>query len=88
MRIAIAGAGIGGLACALALARDGHDVCVYEAAQTILPLGVGINLLPHAARILGGFGIVEGLLEKGVATRELVYFNRLGQHTRQAADDQ
>ncbi len=79
MRIAIAGAGIGGLAAALALHRDGHDVCVYEQAQEILPLGVGINLLPHAARILAGFGLVEGLLKHGIATRELVYHNRHGQ---------
>jgi len=79
MRIAIAGAGIGGLAAALALHRDGHDVCVYEQAQEILPLGVGINLLPHASRILAGFGLVEGLLKHGIATRELVYHNRHGQ---------
>ena len=63
MRIAIAGAGIGGLAAAIALHRDGHDVCVYEQAQEIMPLGVGINLLPHASRILAGFGLVEGLLK-------------------------
>jgi 2-polyprenyl-6-methoxyphenol hydroxylase-like FAD-dependent oxidoreductase len=79
MRIAVAGAGIGGLACAIALADAGHDVCVYEAAPRVLPLGVGINLLPHAARILKGFGVVEGLLASGVATRELVYHNRHGQ---------
>lgn len=79
MRIAIAGAGIGGLACALALSQDGHDVCVYEAVQTLQPLGVGINLLPHAARVLRDFGVIERLLEVGVATRELVYHNRHGQ---------
>jgi 2-polyprenyl-6-methoxyphenol hydroxylase-like FAD-dependent oxidoreductase len=79
MRIAIAGAGIGGLAAALALSADGHDVCVYEAAPELLPLGVGINLLPHASRILQGFGIVESLLKSGVETRELVYHNRHGQ---------
>ncbi len=79
MRIAIAGAGIGGLAAALALSADGHDVCVYEAATELLPLGVGINLLPHASRVLQGYGIVEKLLETGVETRELVYHNRHGQ---------
>jgi 2-polyprenyl-6-methoxyphenol hydroxylase-like FAD-dependent oxidoreductase len=79
VRIAIAGAGIGGLAAAIALAEDGHDVCVYEAAPELLPLGVGINLLPHAARILGVYGLVDGLAAQGVATRELVYHNRHGQ---------
>ena len=79
MRIAIAGAGIGGLAAALALSAEGHEVCVFEAAQELLPLGVGINLLPHAARILDGYGVIGALLERGVATRELVYHNRHGQ---------
>jgi methionine biosynthesis protein MetW len=53
VKIAIAGAGIGGLAAALTLHADGHDVEVYEAVAEILPLGVGINLLPQAATVLG-----------------------------------
>src|SRR5215510_2525105 len=79
MRIAIAGAGIGGLAAAIALAEEGHDICIYENAPEIMPLGVGINLLPHAAKILGNYGVVDVLLAHGVATRELVYHNRHGQ---------
>lgn len=79
MRITIAGAGIGGLAAALRLQADGHEVTVYEAAPEVRPLGVGINLLPHAAEILDTLGLTEALLAQGVATRELVYFNHLGQ---------
>jgi len=79
MKITIAGAGIGGLATALALTAAGHDVTVYEAAAQILPLGVGINLLPHAAEVLAELGLVDELLAQGVATRELVYVNRFGQ---------
>lgn len=80
MKIAIAGAGMGGLTAAIALRADGHDVTVYEAASSIQPLGVGINLLPHAAIILDGLGVLEDLLAAGVATRELSYYNRFGQH--------
>jgi 2-polyprenyl-6-methoxyphenol hydroxylase-like FAD-dependent oxidoreductase len=79
MRIAIAGGGIGGLAAALALSDEGHDVCVYENAPQLLPLGVGINLLPHAAQVLAGYRVVDRLLVQGVETRELVYHNRHGQ---------
>ena len=75
----IAGAGIGGLTTALALAKSGHDVQVFEAVEDIKPLGVGINLLPHAARILQGLGVLDDLLARGIATRELAYFNRHGQ---------
>jgi 2-polyprenyl-6-methoxyphenol hydroxylase-like FAD-dependent oxidoreductase len=80
VKIAIAGAGIGGLAAALTLHADGHDVEVYEAVAEILPLGVGINLLPQAATVLGELGVVEALLAEGVATRDLGYYNRFGQH--------
>jgi len=79
MKIVIAGAGIGGLAAALALDAAGHDVIVHEAAARIQPLGVGINLLPHAAEVLSSLGVLDALLAQGVATRELVYFNALGQ---------
>jgi 2-polyprenyl-6-methoxyphenol hydroxylase-like FAD-dependent oxidoreductase len=80
VKIAIAGAGIGGLAAALALHADGHEVEVYEAVAEILPLGVGINLLPQAAIVLGELGVVDDLLAEGVATRDLGYYNRFGQH--------
>lgn len=79
MRVLVAGAGIGGLSAALALHAAGHEVRVFEAAPQIRPLGVGINLLPHAAKVLAELGLLETLAAQGVATRELVYFNRLGQ---------
>jgi 2-polyprenyl-6-methoxyphenol hydroxylase-like FAD-dependent oxidoreductase len=79
MQVIVAGGGIGGLAAALALHAAGHEVTVFEAAPTILPLGVGINLLPHAAEVLGELGLLEALLAQSVATRELIYFNRFGQ---------
>ena len=52
--IVVAGGGIGGLTAALALAARGHRVTVCEAAVQPRPLGVGINLLPHAVRVLAG----------------------------------
>ncbi|MFC4120569.1 flavin-dependent oxidoreductase [Nonomuraea zeae] len=79
MRIVIAGAGIGGLTAALSLHAAGfEDVTVHEAAREILPLGVGINLLPHAVRELTELGLADRLAEIGVATAELAYFNRYG----------
>lgn len=46
--IVIAGAGIGGLASALTLHAAGFEVAVLESAREVKPLGVGINMLPHA----------------------------------------
>ncbi|WP_437336492.1 flavin-dependent oxidoreductase [Sorangium sp. So ce394] len=79
MQVIVVGAGIGGLAAALALHASGHEVTVFESTPTILPLGVGINLLPNAVEVLGELGLVEALLAHGVATREMLYFNRFGQ---------
>jgi 2-polyprenyl-6-methoxyphenol hydroxylase-like FAD-dependent oxidoreductase len=79
MRVLIAGGGIGGLTAALCLHRLGHDITVLEAAGEIRPLGVGINLLPHAGRILDRLGLLPALEAGSIATRELVYFNRHGQ---------
>ena len=79
MRVLIAGGGIGGLTAALALQARGHAVEVFEATAEIRPLGVGINLLPHAVQVLDGLDLADRLLAQGVATRELAYFNRHGQ---------
>ncbi|MER8186730.1 flavin-dependent oxidoreductase [Kitasatospora sp. NPDC094015] len=79
MRITIAGGGIAGLAAALSLHAVGfEDVVIHEAAREIRPLGVGINLLPHAVRELTELGLADRLAGVGVPTAELAYFNRFG----------
>ena len=79
MRVVVVGAGIGGLTLALSLHAVGIEVEVYEAAPEIRPLGVGINLLPHASRELIELGLSDDLARIGVATEALIYANRFGQ---------
>jgi 2-polyprenyl-6-methoxyphenol hydroxylase-like FAD-dependent oxidoreductase len=79
MTILVAGGGIGGLTLALSLHQIGVDVKVCESAREVQPLGVGINLLPHAVRELTELGLGETLAEVAVKTAELAYFNRHGQ---------
>ena len=78
--VAIVGAGIGGLTLALALHRAGIACRVFEAAAEIRPLGVGVNVLPHAAKALQTLGVLEALERVAVLTRESAFFNRFGQH--------
>ena len=78
-KILIAGGGIGGLTTALSLHKAGFDVDVYESSKEIKALGVGINLLPHAVRVLTNLGLQDSLSAVAVATSELVYFNKFGQ---------
>ena len=48
-------------------------------APEILPLGVGINVLPHAVRELTELGLGDELARRGIATQSLIYTNRFGQ---------
>jgi 2-polyprenyl-6-methoxyphenol hydroxylase-like FAD-dependent oxidoreductase len=79
VQVNIVGAGIGGLTLALCLERAGIACRVYESAPALAPLGVGINILPHAARELGQLGLEEPLTRVSVLTREAAFFNRFGQ---------
>jgi 5-methylphenazine-1-carboxylate 1-monooxygenase len=79
MDVLIIGAGIGGFTLALMLHRAGIPCRVFEAAPEIKPLGVGINLLPHAMKELADLGLEDTLASRGVLTAEAVFFNRFGQ---------
>src|SRR3954451_19404449 len=59
--VIVVGAGIGGLALALTLHRGGIPAQVYEAAPEIRPVGVGINVLPHATQELARLGLEPAL---------------------------
>ncbi len=77
--ILIAGAGIGGLAAALSLHEMGFAVRVFEAVPEIKPLGVGINVLPHAVRELDEMGLRPAIEHAGIACRELSYYTKRGE---------
>src|ERR1043165_5834403 len=78
-QIIIAGAGIGGLTAALSLHEAGFDVQVLEAVPELKPLGVGLNMLPHAVRELDEMGLREPVEKAGVSCRELAYYTKRGE---------
>ncbi len=77
--VLIVGGGVGGLALALSLHQAGVSCAVFEAAPEVLPLGVGINLLPHAMRELSELGLQDALAACCIETRELAFYSRHGQ---------
>src|SRR5690606_4978439 len=77
--IIIIGGGIGGLTTALSLHAAGFQVEVYESVPELKPLGVGINLLPHAVRELDELGLRAELEKRGIATAELSYHTKRGE---------
>ncbi len=62
-QILIAGAGIGGLAAALALAKGKQRVCVLEQAPLVEEIGAGLQLGPNATGVLQQLGVDEQVSE-------------------------
>ncbi len=85
MTILIIGGGIAGLTTALSLHQIGVDCRVFESVPEVLPLGVGINLLPHAVRELTELGLREALAATAIPTAELAYYSAKGQRIRSEA---
>ena len=90
--ILIAGGGIGGLATALVLARDGHAVTVLEQAASFGEIGAGIQLGPNIFRMFAYLGLTDvvsklsffppGLAMNDVRTGERVVRVPLGDMAR------
>ena len=71
--VLIVGGGIAGLATALGLHARGVDCLVAESVREIVPLGVGINLLPHGVRVLTELGLAPALADVAIETRAIEY---------------
>ena len=64
-RIAIVGAGVGGLAAALALERRGAEVIVCEQSPALNEIGAGLNLSPNALMALRTLGVEDAVIALG-----------------------
>ena len=78
MSVAIIGAGIGGLSLGLCLHKLNIPFQIYEAVNEIKPLGVGINIQPHAVRELYALGLKSELDNIGLRSKEVAYFSEQG----------
>lgn len=78
MTVAIIGAGIGGLSLGLCLHKLKIPFKIYEAVKQLKPLGVGINIQPHAVRELHALGLKQKLKKIGLRTKEVGYFSAQG----------
>lgn len=67
MKIIVIGAGITGLATALALRKAGIEVEIYEKVAELCEVGAGISLWPNAIRALERLGLGEAIRERSIS---------------------
>src|SRR3546814_1849709 len=79
MDVISGGGGIAGLTLAGFLAKDGIMPQVYDAAPRLGARGLGVNLLPHATRVMAELGLLDEIARRSVETCESTFFNRFGQ---------
>ncbi|WP_066266587.1 FAD-dependent monooxygenase [Hydrogenophaga palleronii] len=61
MRIAVIGAGIGGLTAAIALLKRGFEVEVFEQARELGEIGAGVQISPNGVRVLASLGLMNDI---------------------------
>ncbi|TMR04812.1 FAD-dependent oxidoreductase [Actinomadura soli] len=87
--VVVAGGGIGGLSTAYALARSGRSVRVLEREPEFAEVGAGLQMAPNATRVLADWGLLDEVLDAGVAPRRLLFKDVLdgGELTHLDLDD-
>ncbi|HET7717181.1 MAG TPA: FAD-dependent monooxygenase [Bauldia sp.] len=75
--IIVAGAGIGGLTAALAIADAGFRVIVIERSSELLEIGAGIQLSPNAGRVLAGLGLDVAIAASALEPQAIAVRNGL-----------
>jgi 2-polyprenyl-6-methoxyphenol hydroxylase-like FAD-dependent oxidoreductase len=74
----VCGAGVAGLSAAIALARKGWSVEVYERSGSIREIGAGIFLKGNSLRVLKELGVLDRILQEGVVLREARILDKFG----------
>lgn len=77
LKISIAGGGVGGMAAAIALQAQGHDVAIFEQAPAFGRIGADVNLTPNAVHALDGLGADVGARLRETAARPEFRISRM-----------
>jgi salicylate hydroxylase len=75
LRVAIIGAGIGGLAAACALRQRGFDVALYERATRLEEAGAGLQIGPNSVKVFRALGLEDALRRNAFEPINMVSLN-------------
>jgi salicylate hydroxylase len=75
LRIAIVGAGIGGLAAACALRQRGCEVALYERATKLGEVGAGLQIGPNSVKVFRALGLEDALRRNAFEPTNMVSLN-------------
>jgi FAD-dependent urate hydroxylase len=78
LSVVVVGAGVGGLATAVALRRAGFEATVYERAPELLPIGAGVCMWPNGAKALNALGGERKAADLAPELTEVVYRDKTG----------
>ncbi|MGV0812552.1 FAD-dependent monooxygenase [Mycolicibacterium boenickei] len=79
MDIAIVGAGLGGLATALALQQHGHRPVVFDKTRELGEVGGPLGISPQTLRLFSQWGVVDAFDQISSATQYFENRDQLGQ---------
>lgn len=74
----IVGAGLGGLAAAISIAQNGHNVVVHEGAKELAEVGAGLQLTPNCTKILQQFDLSDEFWASGAEPSSLTVHRYTG----------
>lgn len=77
-KIAIAGAGMAGMALAILAAKQGHKVTLFERGSTVSSMGAGVTLWPNAMFVMQQMGLDEKLRHAGGVPDRMRQFDQHG----------
>ena len=75
LRVAIIGAGIGGLAAACALRQCGFEIALYERATRLGEVGAGLQIGPNSVKVFRALGLEDALRRNAFEPTNMVSLN-------------
>ncbi len=79
LKVIVVGAGMGGLATAIALRQAGYEVEVYDRVQELKPAGAGISLWSNGVKVMNRLGLGQEIAQIGGPMNRMTYISKTGE---------